>query len=75
MMTEEILTERETAETDTKETPKKKWIKSTPSSTKPPSSATVGKAPNGINIDEVKESEDARGNPAQAPEPSQDEKP
>ena len=72
---------------DTVETPKKKWIKSIQSTTKPPPSAAVGKAPKGC--DEVKgldavadadynndvESEDAVGDPAQAPEPSQDEKP
>ena len=42
------------AETDAEETPKKKWIKSTPSTTKPPPSAAVSRAPKGISIDKVK---------------------
>ena len=75
------------AETDAEETPKKKWIKSTPSTTKPPPSAAVGRAPKGTGIDEIKGldndeldynddvgSDDAGGNPVQAPEPPQDEK-
>ena len=76
------------AETDAKETPKKKQIKSTPSTTKPPPSAAVGRAPKGTGIDEVKGpdddeldynddvgSEDAGSDPVQAPEPPKDEKP
>ena len=72
------------AETDAKETPKKKWIKSTPSTTKPQPSAAVGRAPKGTGIDEVKGldddeldynddvgSEDADGDPVQTPEPPQ----
>ena len=76
------------AETDAEETPKKKWIKSIPSTTKPPPSAAVGRAPKGTGIDEIKGldddeldynddmgSEDAGGNPVQVPEPPQDQKP
>ena len=76
------------AETDAKETPKKKQIKSTPSTAKPLPSATVGRAPKGTGINEIKGldndeldynddvgSEDAGGNPVQAPEPPQDNKP
>ena len=76
------------AETDAEETPKKKWIKSTPSTTKPPPSAAVGRAPKGTGIDKVKGldndeldynddvgSEDAGGGPVQTLEPPQDEKP
>ena len=76
------------AETDAEETPKKKWIKSTPSTTKPPPSAANDRAPKGTGIDEVKGldndeldynddvgSEDAGGDPVQTPEPPQDEKP
>ena len=76
------------AETDAEETPKKKWIKSTPSTTKPLPSAAVSRAPKGTGIDEVRGldndeldynndvgSEDAGGNPVRTPEPPQDEKP
>ena len=76
------------AETDAKETPKKKWMKSTPATTKPPPLAAVSRAPKGTGIDKVKGldddeldyngdvgSEDAGGDPVQTPEPSQDEKP
>ena len=42
------------AETDTVKTPKKKQIKCTPSTTKPPPLAAVGRAPKGTGIDEVK---------------------
>ena len=76
------------AETDTKETPKKKRMKSTPSTAKPPPSAAMGRVPKGTGIDEIKgldddeldyndnvESEDADSDPVQAPEPPQDEKP
>ena len=68
------------AETDAEETPKKKQIKSTPSTTKPPPSAAVGRTPKGTGIDEVKGldndeldysddvgSEDAGGDPVQTP--------
>ena len=74
------------AETDAKETPKKKWIKSTPSTTKPPPSAAVGRNPKGTGIDKIKgldddeldynddvRSEDAGSDPVQALEPPQDE--
>ena len=63
-------------------------MKSTPSTAKPPPSAAVGIVPKGNGIDEIKsldndeldynndvESEDAGGDPVQAPEPPQDEKP
>ena len=76
------------AETDAEETPKKKWIKSTPSTTKSPPSAVVSRAPKGTGIDEVKGldddeldynndvgSEDAGDDPVQTLEPPQDEKP
>ena len=76
------------AETDAKETPKKKWIKSTPFTTKPLPSAAVGRAPKGTGIDKVKGldddeldynndvgSENAGDNPVQTPEPPQDKKP
>ena len=75
------------AETDAKKTPKKKWIKSTPSTTKSPPSAAVGRAPKGTGIDEIKGldddeldynnyvgSEGAGGDPVQVLEPHQDEK-
>ena len=76
------------AETDAKETPKKKQIKSTPSTAKPPSSAAVGRAPKCTGIDEIRDldddeldynndvgSEHAGSDPVQAPEPPKDEKP
>ena len=76
------------AETDAEETPKKKWIKSTPSTTKPPPSAAVGRAPKGTGIDKIKGldndeldynndvgSEDAGGDPVQTLQSPQDEKP
>ena len=69
-------------ETDAEEAPKKKWIKSTPSTTKPPPSVAVSRAPKGTGIDKVKgldnddvASEDAGGDPVQTLEPPQDEKP
>ena len=76
------------AEIDAEETPKKKWVKSTPSTAKSLPSAAVGRAPKGTGIDEIKGhdndeldfnddvgSEDAGGDPVQAPEPPKDEKP
>ena len=76
------------AETNAEETPKNKWKKFTPSTTKPPPLAAVGRAPKGTGIDEVKGldndeldynndvgSEDAGGDPVQTLEPPQDEKP
>ena len=76
------------AETDAEETPKKKWIKSTPSTTKPPPLAAVSRAPKGTGIDKVKGldddeldynddvgSEDTGGDLVQTREPPQDEKP
>ena len=69
-------------ESDAEETPKKKWIKSTSSTTKPSPLAAVGRAPKGTGINEVKGldddeldynndvgSEDAGGGPVQTPEP------
>ena len=44
-----------TAETDAEETPKKKQIKSTPSTAKPPPSGAVGRAPKGTGIDKIKD--------------------
>ena len=75
------------AETDAEETPKKKWIKSSPSTNKPPPSAAIGRAPKGTGIDKVKGldndeldynndvgSEDTGGDPVQILEPSQNDK-
>ena len=66
------------AETDTEETPNKKWIKSIPSTTKPPTSAAVSRALKDTGVDKVKGldddeldysdnvgSEDAGDNPVQ----------
>ena len=75
------------AETDAEENPKKKWINSTPSTTKSPPSAAVSRPPKGTGIDEVKGlddeldynddvgSEDVGGDPVQTLEPPQDKKP
>ena len=69
-------------ETDAEEAPKKKWIKSTSSTTKPPPSVAVSRASKGTGIDKVKgldnndvASEDAGGDPVQTLEPPWDEKP